>query len=225
MRGEPQSGGAHRAPVAGAQDGGSDGGGADGAQDTAFCLALAGGDRQALAALYDRHAGLLLALGLRLLGSRSQAEDVLHDVFLEAWHRARDFDPARGTVRAWLVTRMRSRCLDRRASASRQARLAGELAHEGDAPSRKAPGEAIDGQRLQGQIADLPAELAEVIELGYFEGLSSSQIGQRLGIPVGTVKSRMARALSTLRQGLVGPERSEGRPLPDGRSGERGGDS
>jgi RNA polymerase sigma-70 factor, ECF subfamily len=210
MQGEPQSGGAQRAPVAGAQEGGGQAtapaatveGQAAEAQDAALCGALASGDRQALAALYDRHAGLLLALGMRLLGSRVQAEDVLHDVFLEAWHRARDFDPARGTVRAWLVTRMRSRCLDRRASASRQARLAGELAHESEAPARRAPGEGLDGQRLHTQIAGLPDELAQVIELGYFDGLSSSQIAERLDIPVGTVKSRMARALSTLREGM-----------------------
>jgi RNA polymerase sigma-70 factor, ECF subfamily len=168
--------------------------------DGALCLALAGGDRQALATLYDRHAPLLMALGMRLLGARAPAEDVLHDVFLEAWHHARDFDPARGTVRAWLMTRMRSRCLDRRASASRQAQLASDLAKEPDAPFR--PGADLDSQRLQGRIAGLAEELAEIVELAYFDGLSSSEIARRLDIPIGTVKSRMARALSTLRQGL-----------------------
>src|SRR5262245_29250764 len=76
-----------------------------------------GGSRDALAELYDRHAPLLLGLGARILGDRGLAEDVLHDVFLEAWHHAREYDPARGTVRAWLVTRMRSRSLDRRGRA------------------------------------------------------------------------------------------------------------
>jgi RNA polymerase sigma-70 factor, ECF subfamily len=170
--------------------------------DAALCLAMARGDREGLAALYDRHAPLLLALGVRVLGDRTQAEDVLHDVFLEAWHHARDFDAGRGTARAWLVTRMRSRCLDRRASAARQARMASELAQEADAPSRRQPSEALDSGRLHGQIAGLPADLAQIIELAYFDGLSSGQIAERLDIPVGTVKSRMARALSTLREGL-----------------------
>jgi RNA polymerase sigma-70 factor (ECF subfamily) len=170
--------------------------------DNALCLALARGDRAALAALYDRHAPLLLALGVRMLDSRPLAEDVLHDVFVEAWHHARDFDPARGSARAWLVTRMRSRCLDRRATASRQARMASELAQEADAPSRGQPGQALDSARLHGQIAGLPAELAQIIELAYFDGLSSSAMARRLDIPVGTVKSRMARALSLLREGL-----------------------
>src|SRR5688500_11434601 len=99
----------------------------DGPEDNALVAALTRGDKTALALIYDRHAGLLLALGMRILSDRTLAEDVLHDVFLEAWHHAADFDPARGTVRAWLVTRMRSRALDRRASVVRQRRLADEM--------------------------------------------------------------------------------------------------
>src|SRR5215510_10120109 len=97
---------------------------ADAPDDAALVAAAARGDKPALGVLYDRHARLLLAVGLRILGDRGAAEDVLHDVFLEAWHQAAAFDPARGSVRAWLVTRMRSRALDRRATVSRQARLA-----------------------------------------------------------------------------------------------------
>ncbi len=187
MQGEPRSDG--RSAAGSAPD------------DSALCLALARGDREALAALYDRHAPLLLALGLRILGSRSAAEDVLHDTFVEAWHHARDFDPARGTARAWLSTRMRSRCLDRRAAAARQAQGDRRLAQEADAPSPGQP-EGLDGQRLRGRIAELPEELGQVVELAYFEGLSCTGIADHLGIPTGTVKSRLARALASLRQGL-----------------------
>jgi RNA polymerase sigma-70 factor (ECF subfamily) len=182
-------------------------GAAPAGEDSALCAAVAGGDRGALGQLYDRHAPVLMALGLRILGNRAQAEDVLHDVFLEAWHQARTFDPARGTVRAWLVTRMRSRCLDRKSSATRQARVASELSHQGEV-ERRQPGatdRTMDSQRLALHIAGLPAELAQVIELAYFDGLSSSEMAEHLHIPVGTVKSRMARALSTLRQGLAEP--------------------
>src|SRR5690349_1771596 len=96
----------------------------DNDEDARLVAAVAAGDKGALAALYDRHARLLLVLGLRILQERAAAEDVLHDVFIEAWHQAAAFDPARGTVRAWLVMRMRSRLLDRRAQARRRARLA-----------------------------------------------------------------------------------------------------
>src|SRR6266700_4327783 len=103
---------------------------AEAASDAALMVALVRGDRQALAALYDRHAGILLALATRLLRDRPQAEELLHDVFLEAWHHARDFDPARGSVRAWLVTRTRSRAFDRRSARARQGRLAEQAARE-----------------------------------------------------------------------------------------------
>jgi RNA polymerase sigma-70 factor (ECF subfamily) len=140
-----------------------------------------------------------------VLGDRTVAEDVLHDVFLEAWHHAREFDPGRGTVRAWLVTRMRSRALDRRATSARQARLSDEAGRQiGGAEAPGADAQAgLDGERLRSHIADMPGELSAIIDLAYFEGLSSPEIAARLHIPVGTVKSRMARALSLLRQNVL----------------------
>jgi RNA polymerase sigma-70 factor (ECF subfamily) len=185
--------------------------GADGLEpeeDARLVAAVAGGDKQALATLYDRHARVLLALGLRILRDRTAAEDVLHDVFLEAWHQAGAFDPARGTVRAWLVMRMRSRALDRQAQIARRARLADEAARAGEpAVAGAATGESgateVDQQRVQRGVAELPAELAAVVERAYFHGLSSSEIAAELGIPLGTVKSRMARALAILRERLL----------------------
>jgi len=170
-------------------------------EDADLMAALVRGDRTAMATLYDRHASLLLALALRMLQDRAQAEELLHDVFLEAWHHARDYDSARGTVRAWLLTRTRSRALDRRASRVRQARVAEEAALEPAAGPAES-GSAFDAERVRRELANLPAELVTVLELAYFEGLSSSEIAERLEIPVGTVKSRMARALGSLREQL-----------------------
>src|SRR5437879_1266503 len=86
--------------------------------DVTLIQGAAAGDRQCLAALYDRYAPALLAIGRRILGDRREAEDLLHDVFLEVWRQAGDYDEARGTVRAWLLMRMRSRALDRRKAAA-----------------------------------------------------------------------------------------------------------
>lgn len=182
--------------------------------DADLVSAVTRGDRRALARLYDLHASLLLTLGLRILGDRTAAEDVLHDVFLEAWHRAADFDPARGSVRAWLVTRMRSRALDRRATGARQARLAEEAGRQPVADEPQRSGELaapLDGPKLRLQMSAMPGELYLVLELAYFEGLSSSEIAERLHIPTGTVKSRMARAMSALRSRL-GPETADVAP-------------
>lgn len=179
--------------------------------DADLMTALVRGDREALAALYDRHAGLLLALAVRILQDRAQSEELLHDVFLEAWHHARDFDPSRGTVCAWLVTRTRSRALDRRAARARQARVAEQAAREPGRDQQPDAGASLDVERLRGQVARLPGELISVLQLAYFEGLSSSEIAGRLSIPVGTVKSRMARALAALREQLA-PSPEKGGP-------------
>src|SRR5215475_8033782 len=82
------------------------------ADDVELVAAMAAGDRRALATLYERHCALLLGLAMRIVREKREAEDLLHDVFLEAWRTASDFDPKRGRVRTWLAIRMRSRALD-----------------------------------------------------------------------------------------------------------------
>jgi RNA polymerase sigma-70 factor, ECF subfamily len=171
--------------------------------DPTLLAAIVRGEREALGQLYDRHAGVLLAVAVRIVGDHAQAEDLLHDVVLEAWHRARDFDPGRGTVRAWLVTRMRSRALDRRAATIRQARLAEQVGRDAE-PQASTIAARPDGDRMRRHLQGLPADLAEVVEMAYFDGLSFSDIARQLGIPIGTVKSRMARALQVLRERLAG---------------------
>lgn len=167
-------------------------------EDARLMSLVVRGDRDALAALYDRHAPVMLALGTRILVDRNLAEDVVHDVFLEAWHHAREFDAGRGTVRAWLVTRMRSRSLDRRGKVQRTARVAESAARE--SPPAASEGIAgADRDRVRQGVAGLPEELSTIVDFAYFEGLSASEIADRLGLPIGTVKSRLARAIATLR--------------------------
>ena len=169
--------------------------------DAELVAAVASGDRKALAALYQRFAPSLMAVGQRILGDRREAEDLLHDVFLEVWRQAAQFDAARGTVRAWLLMRMRSRSLDRRKSAS----FARVVSLEEQKEELRAVGDdtlAPDRNAVRRALAELPEEQRVVLELGYFEGLSSTEIAARVSVPVGTVKSRVAAALAKLRQGL-----------------------
>jgi RNA polymerase sigma-70 factor (ECF subfamily) len=174
----------------------------DSDDDIALVIALADGNREALAALYDRHAGAMLALGVRILGERTEAEEILHDVFLEAWKRAGDYDPSRGAVRTWLLLRMRSRCLDRTKSAARsRTRSAGESLEA--VLGTTEPIEGSDRDRLRAALGDLPPEQRAILELGYFAGLSCSEMAEELGIPIGTVKSRLHAALTKLRQIFV----------------------
>ena len=161
-----------------------------------------------MAALYDRYAPLMLAMAVRIVGNRVQAEDLLHDVLLEAWHRAGEYDPERGSVRAWLVTRLRSRALDERLGAARRAELVrSKLPPLDDTTTPASELAAMDGAHVRREVAGLPPELAAVIDLAYFEGLSAAEIGVRLAIPCGTVKSRLARAMVLLRRHFLNEAR------------------
>ncbi|HEY0252586.1 MAG TPA: sigma-70 family RNA polymerase sigma factor [Kofleriaceae bacterium] len=162
---------------------------------------MAKGDRQALAQLYARHAGLLLGLAIRIVRERREAEDLLHDVFLEAWRSAKDFDPKRGRVRTWLSIRMRSRCLDHQKSA-RVSRNAGDAGIEvvPDEREKSSP----DHRRVREVLGSLGDEQRQVVELAYFEGLSCSEIAAKIAKPIGTVKSRLAAGLTKLRDGMGG---------------------
>lgn len=179
--------------------------------DEELMVAVAAGSRDALGYLYDRHAPGLLSIGLRLLRERADAEEVLHDVVLEAWQRAGDYDPERGSVQSWLGTRMRSRSIDRLKSPGRASVIAaGTLEHVADDRSgaERMADRMVDARRVRDKLACLPAEQQRVVVLGYFAGLSFSGVARRLGVPLGTVKSRMHAALTKLRAELV--------PLPHG---------
>jgi RNA polymerase sigma-70 factor (ECF subfamily) len=179
----------------------------NGSDDERLVRAVAEGDREALGTLYDRYAPAMLAVGQRVLGSAREAEDLVQDVFLEAWHRARHYDAARGSVRTWLMLRLRSRAIDRKRAAQRnrkvdldEAKLAEQSSTDGDSMS------AREASALRGLLAELSLEQQAVLELGYFSGLSCAEIATRLDVPIGTVKSRMSRAIAHLRLRLQSTE-------------------
>lgn len=172
--------------------------------DGSLVRGMARGDRGALALLYDRHAPSMLALSQRIVGRGTEAEDVIHDVFLEAWRHSADYDPARGSVKAWLLLRTRSRSLDVQKSARVSKQASGFddswLTRLSDPGQDSSAG--VEAARIRRVLVALPAEQREVLLLGYFEGLSSSEMAERIGVPIGTVKSRVAAALSALRRAL-----------------------
>lgn len=179
----------------------------DDAEDEVLVAAMAAGDRAALATLYERHGSLLLGLALRIVREKREAEDLLHDVFLEAWRTAKDFDPRRGRVRTWLAIRMRSRALDLQKSA-RVSRNTGDGGLEllVDEAASASP----DHGRIRGALAELGSDQRRVLELAYFEGLTCTEIAKRVEIPVGTVKSRIAAGLDRLRSGLAAADARAG---------------
>jgi RNA polymerase sigma-70 factor, ECF subfamily len=176
--------------------------------DVELLHAVARGDEGALARLYDQYRVILFGLLLRILGSREEAEDVLQDVFIQVWRRAKDFDHKRGKPFTWLVTLTRSRAIDRLRLLGARNRLAESAAKDQVEAVSDALSDTIEsGQReiVQRALSQLPAEQKEALVLAYYEGLTQSEIASQLGTPLGTVKTRMRSGMMKLRS-LLGTQ-------------------
>src|SRR5688572_14001234 len=170
---------------------------------------MAQGDGAALAELYDRHGRIVFSLAARILSDHGEAEDLTQDVFALAWRNAPRYDPARGAVAAWLLITTRSRAIDRlRARRVRPGAATEDDVRRLDAIPDRAPSVEMivaDRQmagRVRDALAELPADQRQALELAYFEGLSQSEIGERTGIPLGTIKTRIRTGLSRLRHAM-----------------------
>jgi len=171
--------------------------------DESLIVGAAGGDAKALARLYDRYAPPLLSAGERILKNRRDAEDLLHDVFVEVWQQAGDYDPSRGSVKSWLFLRMRSRAIDRlRLASSKNVELGEKVLATATRDVAEDPALAPDRAQVRTTLDVLPPDQRTAIELAYFGGLSGAQIAAQLGVPLGTVKTRLALGMSKLRAAL-----------------------
>jgi RNA polymerase sigma-70 factor (ECF subfamily) len=179
-----------------------------GEDEAALLEAIASGERAALRDLYDRMGGVALAVAQRILGARSEAEEVVQDCFLDVWTRARTYDRTRGSARTWVVSIARNRAIDRlrsrggAARATDAARAEAAFAVAGATPLETAERRQAR-ERIAAALAELPAEQRQVLELGYFEGLTQSEIAERTGEPLGTIKSRVRAALDKLAKALA----------------------
>lgn len=171
-------------------------------QDSTLIVRIAGGDRESLSLLYNRYAPIMLAVGMRILKDEKEAEDLIHDVFLEVWKKAGDYSAARGSVKTWLMLRLRSRALDRCKSTyrSRVVQVEPRDRRFDGVDASENPAMGVDRRTLQRALQTLPEEQRRVLELSYFRGLSSSEISAQLSVPLGTVKSRAAAGLGKLRK-------------------------
>ena len=175
---------------------------------------MAGGDQSALAALYDATSALVHGLALRILHDQSAAEEATIDVYMQAYRLASHYDPGRGAPTTWLLTLTRSRAIDclRRGAMRQRHETSLELAETlpTSEPNPEAWSTATEQQQIiQKALATLSPEQRQVIEIAYYEGLSHSQITARLGLPLGTVKSRIRAGMLLLRD-LLQPFLTEG---------------
>jgi RNA polymerase sigma-70 factor, ECF subfamily len=163
----------------------------------------------AVSTLYDRYGRTVFGVGLKMLGDRSLAEELTQEVFLKVWRSSGTFDPSRGGFSTWLFRVTRSVAMDLHRRRARRVRPL----PEGDSQiadvrdTSAGPQEIVDESWLSWRVSRaldaLDAPYREVIELAYFGGLSQREISRRTGIPLGTVKTRTARAFRNLREELT----------------------
>lgn len=172
----------------------------------------AGGDNEAIAALYDRYGGVLYAVAYRVAGQRADAEDAVIEAFAQAWRDAYRFEASRGSVAGWLIMIARTRALDIVRARTRRDRITATASSQEPQglPAmgawRSDPSDSYDHverrERVQAALAMLSPPQRQAIELAFFEGLSQSEIAERLEEPLGTIKTRVRLGMQKLRESL-----------------------
>lgn len=176
-------------------------------EDRELVREMAAGRSEAVAELYDRYAGMLKALSQKILHDPADAEEVLQETFLQAWSQAARYDPKRSSVSTWLVLIARSRSIDR--LRTQKVKLRTAVAAQREDPDRHTSPQGVGNvlkqerqRRLREELAKLPSEQSQVLELAFYGGMTQSEIADNTGIPLGTVKTRTLLAMKKLRQAL-----------------------
>ena len=166
-------------------------------------------ERAAFEQLYTRYSNILYATAMKFLTEDADAQDVVQDVFIQIWDKAKLYDPAKGKPLTWALTMTRNRSIDRIRAIQRRTRLRDDFEKETVADESAGIREALSGvdasertQILRDAVARLSPEQRKVIDLAFFGGLTQSEIADRLGEPLGTVKARARRGLMKLKEHL-----------------------
>jgi len=181
--------------------------------DLSLLQRIAARDTAALAELYDRHSRLVFGLILRIVRDRGEAEDILQETFVRVWNRAEIYDARIGGPLPWIVRVARNRALDRLRARKVRASVDAPAPATETAAVEPAPDTAIQSpeaavleaerrRRLTDALAGLPVEQRRLIEAAFFEGYTHTELSQRFGLPLGTVKTRIRAGMIAMRQGL-----------------------
>ena len=169
---------------------------------------IANGDRNCFRKIHDRYDGLLFTTIQKVLNDRQDSEEVLQEVFASVWRKAHLFNGGRGRPVTWLVSMARNRAIDRIRSKQRKARLRDEFTAEQKVnPAAASPITGAEAasrrdtcKRVRSAVCELTASQREAIEMAYFGGMTQLEIADELGEPLGTIKARIRRGISKLRE-------------------------
>ncbi len=185
--------------------------------DEALVALVARGDEHALAELYDRTGRIAYGLAVRVLRDERLAEDAVQEAFLGVWRTAASFRAERAKASTWILTLVHRRAVDlvRREERRRAEPLVEETAPlQIDEPTDEAAWLRFERERVQTALKQLPDVQREALELAYYGGFSQSELAERLGVPLGTIKSRMFAGLARLRE-LLDDSEHEGSWKPE----------
>ena len=169
-----------------------------GSSDTVLVSAIRSGDEQAMVQLYERYSPIVYSVALRVLGDTGAAEDILQDVFMQLWRRPDSFDASRGSLPAWLAVITRNRAIDSLRKRRPETDIADVIVSVQPDLAGAEWSRALD--KIRGALGNMPAPQRSALEMAYFEGLSHTEIAERTGEPLGTVKTRIRSGLLALRK-------------------------
>lgn len=170
--------------------------------DWSLLKRIARKEEEALSALYDRYSGLVFSTAKRVLQQTGEAEEVLQDVFYQLWRTADRFDPAKGSLAGWLLVAARNRAISK---LRRKTHQSGELDEDGvhlAVPLESYAAQNLLLEKVRAVMASLPDGQREALEYAYFEGMSHSEIAEKTGQPLGTIKTRLRSAMEMLKKVL-----------------------
>jgi RNA polymerase sigma-70 factor, ECF subfamily len=170
--------------------------------DSLLVAAIRTGDERAMGELYDRYSGIVYSVALRVLGDTGTAEDVLQEVFMQLWRNPGIFDSSRGNLAPWLAVISRNRAID----ALRKRRPETDIEDVVVSVEKDLAGEAdraIAMGKVRSVLSAMPAPQRSALEMAYFEGLTHSEISQKTGEPLGTIKTRIRTGLLALRKAFA----------------------
>lgn len=172
------------------------------ANDAALVVRVHAGDQQAFAALYDRYSPIVYAIALRILGNTSSAEDVLQDIFMQLWRKPEAFSASRGSLPAWLAVIARHRAIDYLRQRRPQTDIE-EVVVTAEGDLGRETELSVLASKARKLIEILPQEQRRLLEMAFFQGLTHSEIAEKTGEPLGTVKTRIRAGLMAIRKGFA----------------------